>query len=197
MELLILALVGVAGILALRTMKPTIAAPAPAAPSSPPPPSGVAASFPEIPQEVTYSPADLSNLIGQIALEEGYERPELARAIAAVESGWNPRAVNRDDSAPLGVFDEGDSVGLMQLKLRTARAYVPWVQKAADLFDPFTNIRTGVRFLRDLETKWLGVYGLDGVIEMYNLGETRYRAGERSADYLARVRRQLRAFGAS
>jgi soluble lytic murein transglycosylase-like protein len=125
---------------------------------------------------------ELKVLAGEIADEETVSAP-LVKAICDVESSWNPRARNDGDRPP--------SIGLMGLKVPTARAYVPWVESEEDLYDPPTNIRGGARFLKDLWNKHSAQYGLDGVIQMYNLGETRFLNGERSSSYLLRVRNRL------
>lgn len=122
---------------------------------------------------------DLITLIRQISEEEGFgPSAHVALAIAEIESGFNASAVNPQDP----------SFGIMQLQFSTARAYVPWITHADDLLSPHVNIRAGVRFLKDLSRKHLSQYGLDGVIQMYNLGETRFIAGARVPAYLVRVR---------
>jgi soluble lytic murein transglycosylase-like protein len=79
--------------------------------------------------------------------------PELVRAVIVVESAFNPRAVSRRGA-----------VGLMQLLPATARRY-----GVADAFDPEQNITAGVRYLRDLMTR----YGnnLELTLAAYNAGE--------------------------
>jgi len=138
---------------------------------------------PPTPDATGWSKADILTLIPEISEEVGYGRPELVRAIAIKESSLNPNAINTTDRPP--------SVGLMGLKVPTARGYVPSVSTEMDLFDPPTNIRAGTLFLKDLERKYLTSYGLDGVIQMYNLGETRFRMGERAPFYLSSVRALL------
>lgn len=170
---------------ALVVVPPDNPSPSPAAPTQ-----GQRATYPEG-TTPTWSPADVKALIDEICAEENYGRPQLAKAIARTESSFDPRAVNPGDHAPTDAVDQGDSAGLMGLKVPTARAYVPWVESIEDLYDPFTNVRAGVRFLKDLEIKYAGTYALEGVVQIYNLGETRFLKGERSPDYLARVR----AFG--
>jgi len=80
-------------------------------------------------------------------------RPELVRAVIVVESAFNPRAVSNRGA-----------VGLMQLLPATARRY-----GVADAFDPEQNITAGVRYLRDLLTR----YGnnLELTLAAYNAGE--------------------------
>jgi soluble lytic murein transglycosylase-like protein len=148
--------------------------PTPESPGPPPPTDSPA-----------WTSAELRELIRSIALEEDYRRPELVEAIARVESSFNPSAVNRAD-APA-------SIGLCQLQLQTARAYVPWIDREEQLLDAPANIRAAVRFLKDLEHKHGRNYGIAGVIQMYNLGEPRFHAGKRSPEYLRRVLAKLPA----
>jgi len=142
----------------------------------------------------SWTARDLAALVNRIVEEEGYNRPEVVHAIIAVESGWNPNAVNRADHAPVDQVDEGDSAGLMQLKVRTAQVFEPTAETVKSLLDPVVNVRAGVRFLATLERKWIGTEGIGGVIQMYNLGETRYRNGERNTGYLGRVQAKIQAY---
>ena len=194
MDFVLLAAGGLAALMFLLRRLPGVVTTSSPAPSSPAPQP---ANLPAPPPSLAWSPAELAVLVGEIAAEESYGRPALAKAIITVESSWNPGAIGVADSVPRNAYDPGDSIGLMQLKIATARAYVPWANGALELLDAPTNIRAGIRFLADLERKWLGTYGLDGVIQMYNLGETRFRQGERTAGYLEKVRRALRAYGVS
>jgi hypothetical protein len=155
--------------------------------------AGTAPSLP-ITVPPTWSAGDLAALVNRIVTREGYHRPELVHAIIAVESGWNPNAVNKGDSAPRDQVDEGDSAGLMQLKVRTAQVFVPGVENLSQLLDPETNITAGVRFLAELERKWLSEYSIAGVIQMYNLGETAFRNGERNSGYLGRVQAKIQSY---
>lgn len=189
MEILILLAAGAAALWYLRGAGGTRSAAPAASPdgSAATPQSSGGSSAPVGPPAPTPSwrQADVIALIYQMAQELDYPRPELVRAIAGVESSLKPRSINRSDRPP--------SVGLMGLKVPTARYYVPWVETEEQLFDPFTNLRAGIMFLHDLERKWLETYQLEGVIQMYNLGETRFRAGERSPEYLAAVTARLQA----
>jgi len=157
---------------------PSLAGATPADPKPSPSPQG-----PPAPEMNVYTPNEIVNLIREVCAEENYNGVSLIRAIVGVESGYNPRAINLKDRPP--------SVGLMGIKVPTARYYVPWIEIEEQLFDAPTNLRAGIRFVKDLENKWLASYALDGVIQMYNLGETRFLKGERSPDYLARVRASL------
>lgn len=91
-------------------------------------------------------------IINEKAKKYGIE-PSLIRAIIAVESGFNPRAVSRKGA-----------MGLMQLMPSTASLY-----GAIDPFDPEQNIEAGVRYLRDLIRKF-GDKRL--AVAAYNAGET-------------------------
>ncbi len=95
--------------------------------------------------------------------------PNLIQAIIQTESGGNPNA--------LGAAGE---VGLMQLMPATAASYGI---SRDQLFDPYYNIQAGASYLNDMVNK----YGLEGGIQAYNLGETKYNAGSRSTVYLSKV----------
>ncbi len=91
-------------------------------------------------------------IINEKARKYGVE-PSLIRAIIAVESGFNPRAVSRKGA-----------IGLMQLMPSTASLF-----GARDPFDPEQNIEAGVRYLRYLIKKF-GNKRL--AVAAYNAGET-------------------------
>lgn len=82
------------------------------------------------------SQAELSRLIVEEAMEAGVE-PELALAVARVESNFDPEALSHAGAR-----------GVMQIMPATARDEfgVPRYR----LYDPQTNIRIGVRYLRQL-----------------------------------------------
>ena len=77
----------------------------------------------------------------------------LLRAVIAVESGYDARAVS-----------SRGAVGLMQLMPETARRY-----GVTNLYDPAQNIRGGARYLRDLMGKFNNDLSL--VLAAYNAGE--------------------------
>ena len=118
---------------------------------------------------------------------KSYPYPNIAVAIAQQESGFRPDAVNPEVSDTRG--DQPDSVGLMGLQFRTALAFVPFITSEDDLKDPRVNIIAGVGYLSYLHNKWFLKYGNDGVIQMYNLGESRYLKGSRNTNYLFSVKR--------
>ncbi|MHA6845387.1 lytic transglycosylase domain-containing protein [Ralstonia syzygii] len=89
-------------------------------------------------------------------------QPELLRAIIAVESKFNPRAVSKRGAR-----------GLMQLMPETARRFT-----AGDLFDPRANVLAGAQYLRFL----LDLFGgdIELAVAAYNAGENAViRAGYR------------------
>lgn len=77
----------------------------------------------------------------------------LLRAVIAVESGYDARAVS-----------SRGAVGLMQLMPETARRY-----GVTNLYDPAQNIRGGARYLRDLMGKFNNDLSL--ALAAYNAGE--------------------------
>lgn len=82
-------------------------------------------------------------------------RPELLRAVIAVESKFNPRAVSKKGAR-----------GLMQLMPETARRF-----SSGDLFDPRTNVLAGAQYLRVL---------LDMFSDDVELALAAYNAGEQA-----------------
>ena len=140
---------------------------APPEPGAEPAPAGPAPQTdrPAVPAPHTYRPAgparhtgwraraaNYSGLIDRAARRVALE-PALLRAVIAVESAFNPRAVSR-----------AGAQGLMQLLPRTARRY-----GVDDAFDPEQNVRGGARYLSDL----LRRYGenLELALAAYNAGE--------------------------
>ncbi len=88
--------------------------------------------------------------------------PALVKAVIAVESSFQPDAVS-----PKG------ALGLMQIIPATGARYGVVGEKTRSaermLLDPATNIRVGVRYLRDLLT--LFAYDLTLALAAYNAGE--------------------------
>lgn len=97
---------------------------------------------------------------------------KLIKAVAIVESSENPASIG----------DAGKSFGLMQVQETVGRFY--GVTKDLLLL-PKENIKAGAAFLRDMINK----YGIDGGIQAYNLGETKYRKGLKSPTYLSKVKK--------
>ena len=102
-------------------------------------------------------PADLSASIYDIALSEGID-PAMAFRLVRVESEFTQRA-----RSPM------NAIGLTQLRLPTARFYVPDVTEA-QLFDRDLNLRIGFRFLKDLLERFDG--NVDHALLAYNRGPT-------------------------
>src|ERR1700741_4006759 len=102
-------------------------------------------------------------------------RPELVRAVIAVESAFKPDAVSKRGA-----------VGLMQLKPETARRY-----GVANSFDPEQNILGGARYLRDLLVR----YGndLELTLAAYNAGEEAIERYGRAVPPFSETRRSVLA----
>ncbi|QBE63604.1 lytic transglycosylase domain-containing protein [Pseudoduganella lutea] len=101
-----------------------------------------------------YPPASVSvrHIVERLA--PAYEvDPELAMAVIAVESGFRANAVSPKNAQ-----------GLMQLIPETAQRF-----QVADPFDPESNVRGGLAYLRRLLTLFDGDVGL--VAAAYNAGE--------------------------
>ena len=107
--------------------------------------------------------------------------PEVADAVAQVESAYNPNAV--------GTVGE---VGLMQVRPTTA-AMLGHSGTITDLHEPSTNIRYGVRYLADA---WKLANGnLCRALMKYRAGHGEERFSERSVEYCRRARAHLAALG--
>lgn len=116
--------------------------------------------------------------IREVAREEGLD-PSLIKAVALVESGFNPRAVS-----PKGAR------GLMQLMPGTALRY-----GVKDLTDPHESLRGGARHLRDLLDEFQGDVTL--ALAAYNAGSGAVRrhggvpAYRETQDYVRKVQGRL------
>jgi hypothetical protein len=118
----------------------------------------------------------LDELIGRHARQLRV-REDLVRAVIAVESAFNPRALS-----PKG------AMGLMQLMPRTARLY-----EVDRPYDPAQNIRGGVAYLRDLLDRYdgneelaLAAYNAGpGAVDRHGLQVPPYRE---TRDYVKKVR---------
>jgi hypothetical protein len=97
----------------------------------------------------------IHSLINQTAKQHGVE-PALVHAVISAESAYNPKAVSR-----------AGAIGLMQVMPETAVDY--GIGDASALYDPAVNIKTGVRHLKRLLSKYGNDYGR--VIMAYNAGE--------------------------
>ena len=89
--------------------------------------------------------------IDQVARDNGVD-PSLVKAVALVESGFNPKAVSNKGAR-----------GLMQLLPSTAKRY-----GVSDLHDPYQNLRAGAAHLRDLLDEFDGNVTL--ALAAYNAG---------------------------
>ena len=111
----------------------------------------------------------------QRAAHSAAVKPELVRAVIAVESAFNPRAVSKRGA-----------IGLMQLKPSTARRY-----GVANAYDPEQNVMAGARYLRDLLVR----YGnnLELTLAAYNAGEDAVERYGRSIPPFSETRRYVPA----
>lgn len=107
--------------------------------------------------------------------------PELAEAVATVESGFDPRAIG-------GVGE----IGLMQILPSTARM-LGFSDATPKLFEPATNVRYGVRYLAEA---WR-MTGEDicASVMKYRAGHGETRYSHKSVAYCVRVRELLAAAG--
>jgi soluble lytic murein transglycosylase-like protein len=119
--------------------------PAPPEPAAAPPPTPAAA--PASAPAPALTPAQLAD-----AAADKYGLPRvLVRSVMAAESGFQPDAVSAKGA-----------IGLMQLMPQTAQ------DLGADPHDPAQNVDAGVRYLRDLLTRYHG--GLWHALAAYNAG---------------------------
>lgn len=107
--------------------------------------------------------------------------PELAEAVATVESGLNPRAVG-------GVGE----IGLMQVLPSTARM-LGFSEPLPKLFEPEVNIRYGVRYLSEA---WrLTGQDICSTVMKYRAGHGETRFSHLSVAYCVKVRAILASRG--
>lgn len=122
------------------------------------------------------SPYD--TFIEKVATDNGLD-PALIRAVAAVESGFDPSAVS-----PKGAR------GVMQFMPSTARRY-----GVTDLHDPYQSIRAGAEHLRDLLDEFDGDLSL--ALAAYNAGAGAVRrhggvpAYRETEDYVRKVQEKM------
>ncbi len=120
--------------------------------------------------------------IERVARENGLD-PSLIKAVALVESGFEPRAVSSKGAR-----------GIMQLMPATAKRY-----GVTDLHDPYQSLRAGAQHLRDLLDEFGGDVTL--ALAAYNAGSgavKRYGgvpAYAETRDYVSRVQTRLEPAG--
>jgi soluble lytic murein transglycosylase-like protein len=104
-------------------------------------------------------PADVAAAVYDIALSEGLD-PALAFRLVRVESGFDAHATSA-----------AGAVGYTQILPSTARLYEPGLTPR-QLFDRETNLRLGLRYLRDLLERFEGTTdtGLRLALLAYNRG---------------------------
>ena len=145
---------------------------APPEPAVTKPPAAASAEAPPAPPDA----AALRKMVREQAVADALP-PEVAEAVAEVESGFDPNAV--------GSVGE---VGLMQVLPSTARM-LGFQGPLPTLFDPAVNVRYGVRYLSQAWRKT----GQDicATVMKYRAGHGETRYSQRSVDYCVRVRALL------
>ena len=125
----------------------------------------------------------LDEYIIRIAEENGVD-PALVMGIIQVESNWNPKAVRVEPSGY-------KSIGLMQVTIQAARD-VGYMGDEEGLFDPKTNIRCGVKYLR----KMLDMFdnNIYKAVAAYNAGPGNVKRGRFSFAYVTKVMREYRRY---
>lgn len=101
------------------------------------PAAGLSGARGKVPEGAIERRKALWPTVEQTAKTHGLD-PNLVDLVIRMESGYNPRALSRKGAQ-----------GVMQLMPGTARMY-----GVLDAFDPFENIRAGVRYLRDLMVRF-------------------------------------------
>jgi len=145
----------------------------------PPPPAPLEAPRPGVDYQLT-APRKILDLVHKMAPQYQVE-PQLALAIIAAESNFNPQALSPKNAQ-----------GLMQLIPETSERF-----HVRNPYDPAQNIRGGLAYLRWLLAYFEGDLAL--VAAAYNAGEgkvERYRGVPPYAETRAYVQRILKAFGA-
>jgi hypothetical protein len=149
------------------------AVPLPGFAGTKPRPAGAAPGRPRTLPGTIYDPY-IENVAAEFDLS-----PELIKAVAAVESGFDPHARSAKGAQ-----------GLMQLMPETARHY-----GVRDAYDPLENLRAGSRHLRVLLDEWEGDVTL--ALAAYNAGSGAVRrhggvpAYRETVDYVRKVQERL------
>lgn len=118
----------------------------------PPQPRVEVASYEESPPDFFERDGKIHQLVSRLAPEFGIDI-NLAMAVIAVESGFNPRATSPKNAQ-----------GLMQLIPDTARRF-----QVRNPYDPEDNVKGGLAYLRWLMTEFEG--NVELVAAAYNAGE--------------------------
>ena len=118
----------------------------------PPPPRIEIAALPEVVPDFYERDGKIHQLVSRLAPEFGIDI-NLAMAVIAVESGFNPRATSPKNAQ-----------GLMQLIPDTARRF-----QVRNPYDPEDNVKGGLAYLRWLMTQFEG--NVELVAAAYNAGE--------------------------
>lgn len=112
------------------------------------------------------SRAELNAMVDQTAQTHGLDR-DLVHALIRAESAYNPQAVS-----PAG------ALGLMQVMPATAADY--GVNRAEALFEPATNLNTGMRHFKRLLSKYNNI---GAAVMAYNAGEGALERGGGMVSY--------------
>ena len=132
--------------------------------------------------------AQWNSLCLEFANNSGVLLPEEIKAIIMIESSGNPNSQNPNDP----------SYGLMGVTVPIGKEFSS-IQTATDLFDPNINIEAGSGLLAYLKTKYAVRFPLDGVggwVQMYNLGEPKFMAGERVPNYEEKFSKYIAQYAA-
>ena len=111
----------------------------------------------------------------------------LVKAVAKVESNFNPMAKNALDP----------SYGILQVTPGLAYDYgliKDWKNPSGleieMIYDIDNNLSIGCWFMARLHSK----YGFDQAVQSYNVGEAGYKNGRRNHDYLNKVRKYYESY---
>jgi soluble lytic murein transglycosylase len=125
--------------------------------------------IPAVPLAESIHPPMTTLQIIQRAAEKYELDWRLVVAVAVVESDFDPKATSQVGAKGL--------MQVMDVHLQGTN-----LQPNA-LYDPKINVIIGCRYLADLISR----FGEDAALQIYNLGETRYKRGVRARRYLNKV----------
>jgi soluble lytic murein transglycosylase-like protein len=137
-----------------------------------------AVTRPKLARGLTLPVTPYDPFIERVARENSLD-PALIKAVALVESGFNPKAVSNKGAR-----------GLMQLMPATAKQY-----GVANVHDPYENLRAGAQHLRGLLDEWGGDVRL--ALAAYNAGSGAVRryggvpAYKETRSYVAKIESSL------